>query len=237
MPSMPDKKKNIHAGHRQRMKEEFLSRGLEGLPDHKVLELLLFFAIPQRDVNPLAHDLMEHFGSLSAVFNATHEQLTSVKGMGENTAILIKLVTAIGARYLEDSVDMKNIFTHTRQFRELLAPCFFGARHEMAYLVCLDSKFKLISCKKLSEGDALSTHISNRSVAEAALAANAAVVVLAHNHISGIALPSLEDKLSTKQLFRFLRQMDIRLYDHFIIVDGDLVSMRESGFFEPLEQE
>ena len=95
---MPEK--NIHAGHRKRAKAEFLARGLEGLPDHRVLELLLFYAIPQGDVNPLAHRLLEHFGSLSGVFNATHEQLTAVKGIGENTATLIRLVTAVGGRYL-----------------------------------------------------------------------------------------------------------------------------------------
>ena len=158
---MPEK--NIHAGHRKRAKAEFLTRGLEGLPDHKVLELLLFYAIPQGDVNPLAHQLLDHFGSLSGVFTATHEQLKAVKGVGENTATLIRLVTAVGGRYLQDQVDMKDIFTESWQFRELFAPCFFGARNEMTYLACLDAKHKLIACKKLSEGDALGTEVTARS--------------------------------------------------------------------------
>ena len=230
---MPEK--NIHAGHRQRAKAEFLARGLEGLPDHKVLELLLFYAIPQGDVNPLAHRLLDHFGSLSGVFHATHEQLTAVSGVGDNTATLLRLVTAVGGRYLQDRVNMKDIFTSSWQFRELFAPFFFGARNEMAYLACLDAKNKLIACKKLSEGDALGTDVSARTVVSAALACNAVTVVLAHNHISGIALPSAADKLSTKNMFSVLSNVGIRLFDHYIVAGDDMVSMRESGYFDDLE--
>ncbi len=227
---------SIHTGHRKRMKAEFLVRGLEGLPDHKVLELLLFYAIPQGDVNPLAHRLLEHFGSLSGVFNATHEQLMAVKGVGENTAALLRLVPAVGGRYLQDRVSLDDVFTESWQFRELLTPYFFGARNEMAYLVCLDGKGKLIVCKKLSEGDAVTTEVTPRTILSAALACNAVTVVLAHNHISGIALPSAADKATTRRLYKVLWDVGIHLFDHYIIVDGDMVSMRQSGFFEQLEQ-
>ena len=230
---MPEK--NIHVGHRKRAKAEFLIRGLEGLPDHKVLELLLFYAIPQGDVNPLAHRLLDHFGSLSGVFHATHEQLTEVSGVGDNTATLIRLVTAVAARYMQDQVDMKDVFTHSWQFQQLFSPYFFGVRNEMAYLACLDGKHKLIACKKLSEGDALSTEVTARTVVSAALACNATTVALAHNHISGIALPSEADKLSTRRLYQVLSNVGIRLYDHYIIAGDDMVSMRESGYFETLE--
>ena len=226
--------KNIHTGHRKRAKGEFLARGLEGMPDHKVLELLLFYAIPQGDVNPLAHELLNHFGSLSGVFNATHEQLMAVKGVGENTATLLRLITAVGGRYLQDRVSMKDIYTESWQFRELLAPCFFGARNEMAYLVCLDAKRKLIACKKISEGDAMSTDVSARNIVSAALACNAVYVVLAHNHVSGIALPSAQDRVATKHLHKLLLEVGVRLLDHYIVVDGDMISMRQSGYFEDI---
>lgn len=224
--------KNIHIGHRKRAKEEFLVRGLEGLPDHKVLELVLFYAIPQGDVNPLAHELIERFGSLSGVMNATHEQLMAVKGVGENTATLLRLVPAVGGRYLQDRVSMKEIYTESWQFQELFTSCFFGAQNEMAYLVCLDAKRKLVACKKISEGDAVRTDVSMRKIVAEALACNAVYAVLAHNHLTGIALPSVEDRLTTKRLFRLLHEVDIRLLDHYIIVDGDMVSMRQSGYFE-----
>lgn len=223
--------KNIHAGHRQRVKQEFLARGLEGMADHRVLELLLFFAIPQGDVNPLAHQLIDQFGSLSGVFHATYDQLLSVKGVGENTATLIKLAPAIGGRYLKERTDLTNLYQNAWQFRELLEPEFFGARNEIVYLVCLDGKHKLIARPyKIGEGVADAASITTRKVMETALGCNASVVVLAHNHISGLALPSAEDIMTTRQLAKSLRQVGIQLYDHFIVVDGDMVSMRESGY-------
>ena len=226
-------KKNIHAGHRQRMKREFLVRGLEGMPDHRVLELLLFFAIPQGDVNPLAHALMDRFGSLAGVFHATYDQLLSVKGVGENTAALILLIPALGGRYLQERADLKNIYQTSWQFRDLLEPEFFGARNELVYLICLDGKMKLLSPPKLlGEGIADAASISTRKVMELALACNASAVVLAHNHVSGLAVPSTEDIITTKQLARSLHQVGILLYDHFIVADGDMVSMRESGYFQ-----
>lgn len=225
-------KPNIHAGHRQRVKEEFRIRGLEGMPDHKVLELLLFYAKPQGDVNPLAHALIERFGTLSGVFHATYEQLLNVKGVGENTATLIKLMPAIGGRYLQDRVDLSQVLEETWQFRELLLPYFFGARNEMAYLVCMDGKHKLIACRKLGEGVADAVSLTTRKVMEMALECNASVVVLAHNHVSGLALPSTEDVVTTRQLRKTLCQVGIDLYDHFIVADDEMISMRRSNYFE-----
>lgn len=228
---MPEEK-NIHAGHRKRMKGEFLTRGLEGLPDHKALELLLFYAIPQGDVNPLAHALIDRFGSLSGVFHATYEQLRSVKGVGENTASLILLVPALGGRYLQERADLKGVYRTSWEFRELLEPEFFGARNERIFLVCLDGKMKLLSPPKLlGEGIADAAAVTTRKVMETALACNSSVVVLAHNHISGLAVPSGDDISTTRHLARSLHQVNILLYDHFIVADGDMVSMRESGYF------
>lgn len=229
---MPEEK-NIHTGHRQRMRQEFLARGLEGMPDHKVLELLLSYAIPRGDVNPLAHALIDRFGSLSGVFHATYEQLMSVKGVGEVAAGLLLFIPAVGGRYLQERADLKGIYKSSWQFKELLEPEFFGARNERVYLICLDGKMKLLAPPKcLGEGIADAISISTRKVMEVALACNASVVVLAHNHVSGLALPSADDALTTKQLAKSLKQVGIILYDHFIVADGDVVSMRDSGFFQ-----
>lgn len=227
-----EKEQNIHAGHRQRMKREFIARGLEGMPDHRVLEMLLFFAIPQGDVNPLAHALIDRFGSLTGVFHATYDQLLSVKGVGENTAALILFIPAVGGRYLQGRADLKSVYNTSWQFKELLEPEFFGARNELVYLICLDGKMKLLSPpKRLGEGIADATSISTRKVMETALACNASAVVLAHNHVSGLAVPSTDDIVTTRQLARSLHQVGILLYDHFIVADGDMVSMRDSGYF------
>lgn len=227
---MAEKKKSIHTGHRQRMKEEFLAGGLESWPDHRVLELLLFFSRVQGDTNPLAHALIDKFGSLSGVFHATHEQLMTVKGVGENTATLIQLVLAVAARYLHERTDLNRVYQTSGQFHDLLKNEFLGARNEKVYLVSLDGKFKLIAIHKIGEGIADTASITTRKVMETALSCNASVVVLAHNHTSGLALPSTEDVVTTRHLKKSLFQVGILLYDHFIFVDGDMTSMRDSGY-------
>ena len=224
--------KSIHTGHRQRAKEEFLTRGLAGLADHRVLELLLFYAIPQGDVNPLAHRLVEHFGSLSGVFNAPYEELVKVKGVGANTATLIRLLPAMAARYLEQSGELGGEMNTSWQFQQLLMPLFLGARNEMAYLVCLDGKNKLLTYRMLGEGITDTVTITARKVLEVALSCNASRVVLAHNHVSGIAMYSPADVTVTREVAKLLRQVDIQLMDHYIIANDDMVSMRESGVFE-----
>ena len=154
----------IHIGHRQRARAEFLERGLNGLPDHKVLELLLFYAIPQGDVNPLAHRLVDHFGSLSGVFHATYEQLLEVKGIGPNTAVLLQLIPAASARYMRQNASFDGQIVDMWQLKELLEPYFFGQRDELAYLACMDGKGKLLATKKLGQGVVDAVHIATRKV-------------------------------------------------------------------------
>lgn len=221
----------IHDGHRGRTKEEFLANGLNGLPDHRVLELLLFYAIPRGDVNPLAHRLLDHFGSLPGVFHATHEQLMEVEGVGYNTAVLLRLIPAAAARYLEKNASFEGQIVSSWQFRELLLPLFFGQRSELAYLVCMDGKGKLIATRKLGEGITDAVQITARKVVETALGCNAARVALAHNHVSGVAMWSDADLETTLQLRPLLRQVGVELVDHFIIANDDMVSMADSGLF------
>ena len=220
---------SIHTGHRQRVKEEFLARGLEGMPDHRVLELLLFYAIPQGDVNPLAHALLDHFGSLSGVFHATYEDLLKVKGVGPNTAALIQLIPAIGARYMADRVNLDGQLTGAEDYMEALAPYFFGAREELCYLLCMDGKNKLIACRKVGEGIVDEVPILKRKVMEIALSCNSSKVVLAHNHVSGIAKPSYADISATRELRQLLASVNVNLVDHLVMVDGDMVSLAQSG--------
>jgi DNA repair protein RadC len=222
---------NPHKGHRARLKEEFLSHGLTGMADHKALELLLCFAIPQKDVNGLAHDLYDAFGSLAGVFNATTDQLMSVPGIGEHAACLIKLVPALGGRYQADCSRLGHILDTTERLGEYLKPHFFGERNEVTVVLCLDAKSKVLQCRKLAEGSADSTTLSLRKMLEVALACNASQVVLAHNHISNIAAPSNEDIVVTKMAYDVLQQVDITLRDHLIFAYDDYVSLRDTGVF------
>ena len=222
----------IHAGHRRRTKDEFLANGLNGLPDHRALELLLFYAIPQGDVNPLAHRLIDRFGSLAGVFHATPEQLMEVDGVGHNTAVLIGLVPAVAARYSQVNSSFDGRLVTPWQFRELLLPLFFGQRSELVYLVCMDGKCKLLVTKRLEEGIPDTVQITARKVLETALACRATRVVLAHNHVSGVAIWSDADLNTTLRLKQELREAGIELMDHFIVAGDDMVSMADSGILK-----
>ena len=225
----PGKEPSPHAEHRKRMREEFVRTGAEGMEDHRLLEILLFYAIPQKDVNPLAHRLVEEFGSLSGVFHATYEQLLQVPGVGPNTAVLLRLIPAAAARYMQQTASFEGQIVSLWQLREILEPCFFGQRDELVYLVCMDGKSKVLAVKKLGEGVVDTVLITNRKVMEAALACNASQVVLAHNHVSGVACPSEADISTTLHLEQALETVGIVLVDHLIFAGGDMVSMAESG--------
>lgn len=222
---------SIHDGHRKRMRKEFLLNGLEGFSEHRALELLLFYAIPMEDVNPLAHTLIQEFGSLAGVFDATLEQLVLVPGVGEYTAALIKMIPEMYRAYHRSRSQFKDVVNNTRQIKGLFESYFSGARNEMVYLACMDAKHKLLGVRKLGEGIADAAEITGRKVVEVALALNATMVVLAHNHISGIAIPSREDLVTTRYLYELLLKVGVELYDHVVIADEDMVSMRESGVF------
>lgn len=221
----------IHDGHRDRMKQEFLQGGLSAFSDVRALELLLFYSRLRGDVNPTAHALLDTFGSLAGVLDAEPEQLLTVPGVGENTAILLKLVPALAAKYLASRADSDTIVRTSRDLQAIFAPHFFGAKNEISCLACFDAKLKLLGVRKLSEGTPLGTEIGVRQIATAALSLNATAVVLAHNHPSGLASPSDEDISTTRYVHGVLRSLDITLYDHVILADDDMVSLRDSGYF------
>lgn len=218
----------VHDGHRQRKKEQFLRRGLEGFADHEVLELLLYYAIPRRDTNELAHRLIDRFGTLRGVFDAAPEELRQVDGMGESAALFLQLLPAVGRRALlneKKEVILNSVETVGAFFARLLD----AERREVLYQVCLDAKGKLLSYHRLASGTVSMAPVSVREVVENALRCDASRVVLGHNHPSGVALPSEEDRQITLQIQQALATMSITLVDHIIVADGDFVSMAASG--------
>ena len=221
-----------HDGHRQRLKTEFLARP-DSFPDHKLLELLLFYANPRSDTNPLAHELLDQFGSLAGVLDASPEELQKVKGVGEHAAVLFKTAKELSGRYLTARTGVDDIARNSRDYYALLRPYFFGARNETLCLLCMDGKGKVLGIRRLGEGNVNAVNVTTRLIAEAALALNAAAVVLAHNHVSGIAYPSGDDIATTRSLAPFLAKMGVELLDHLIFVDDDMVSLRDSGYYQP----
>ena len=226
-------KENVHIGHRERLKKRFLAEGLEHFDEHQVLELLLFYCIPRQDTNPIAHALLEHFGSLSQVMEADPTELKKVAGMGEASATFLSLLNAFNRYYQVNRASSLVILNTLEDCGRYLMPFFYGRRNETVYLLCLDAKCKVLCCKEVGEGSVNSAAVPIRRVVEMALGANATSVVLAHNHPSGIALPSDEDYLTTRQLAVALAAVDITLVDHMIMADDEFVSLRQSGKYNP----
>lgn len=222
----------IHDGHREKMRRRFLAIGLEGFADHEALEILLYYAIPRQDTNPIAHALMDRYGSLSAVLAAPVEDLKKVKGIGESAAVLLRLVSQLSQKArLADAAREIGICS-TAQAGAYLLELFSGAAREVLYQLCLDQKGKLLACKRLSEGSANAADLNIRLMMENAILTSATGVILSHNHPSGIALPSQDDFNTTEQARTALKTIGVRLVDHIIVADGDFVSMADSGFFE-----
>ena len=215
----------MHDGHRARVKKRFLEEGLDSFSDIQALELLLYYVIPRVDTNPIAHDLLEHFGSLSQVLEAGVEELQKVKGVGENTAVFLTLIPQIGRFYLVDRTKQASILPTLDSCAQYLLPRFFGRKTETVFLLCLDAKCKLLCCKEVGQGGTNSTGISIRKIVETAIGVNASTVVLAHNHPSGLAVPSPEDIQTTRQIAQALRAVEITLADHIIVADDDYVSI------------
>lgn len=220
----------IHKGHRQRLKTRFLEEGLDNFSDIQVLELVLFYCIPQRDTNPIAHDLLNRFGSLSQVLEAPVEELVKVSGISENAAVLLKLITDVGRYYLVNRSQQFTVLPTLDACANYLVPHFFGRRVETVFLLCLDAKCKVLCCKEVGEGSVNSAGISIRKIVEMALGANATSVVLAHNHPSGVAIPSQEDIQTTRRLAAALHAVEIHLADHIIVADDDHISLVQSGY-------
>ena len=222
---------DVHGGHRARMKQRYLRQGLDGFSDHEALELLLYYAIPRADVNPLAHRLIDHFGSLHAVLDAEVGELTEVAGVGESTALLLRYVRDLNRRYLLDKQEKRPSLAEPEAAGKLFLPYFYGIQEERVYAAFLDDDLRLINCRLLFEGGINYAPLSVRKLVEAALREKATGVILAHNHPAGQAIPSLEDREATLQIRSALEAMEIRLLDHIIVAGEDYISMEECGHF------
>ena len=218
----------LHDGHRQRLIQRFLEEDLDNFEPHNVLELLLFYAIPRKDTNELAHVLMDTFGSLKGVFDAPYEELIKVTGIGPNTAALLKLVPSLTRTYY--SSDARSIILDTSEKSgEYFLPYYIGQTEEVVRLACLDAGGKVISNQILHRGSANAAEVNLRKIVNIALRNNAMGVILAHNHPGGLPLPSEEDVATTKSIREALMPMGILLMDHIIVAGQDYVYMARSG--------
>lgn len=221
---------NMHKNHRNRVKERFLKEGLDAFADHEVLELLLFYAIPQGDTNPLAHRLLEKFSTVNAVFNASVEELCSVPGIQKHTAVLIKLIPRLSAFYTALSAREKKTLRTSQEAGQYVCAKIGLEKKEVFCVICLDSQRNILAFEILEEGTVSQSNIHPRKVVEFAMRHNASSVILAHNHPSGGAYASENDREVTNRLCALLEGMDINVIDHIIAASADsFVSMANSG--------
>lgn len=224
---------SIHKDHRQRVKSRFLKEGLENFDDLHILEMLLFYCVPRKDTNELAHILLSRFGSLPNVLDATRDQLLKVEGIGDGIATFIRFISELEQTCkVRRNLDIQIINSYT-DIQKCLQSRLEAHRNETIYILCMDAKRKVLCVEKVGEGSVNSANVPIRKIVEVALGVNAVSVVLAHNHPGGMAMPSPEDIRTTKVVATALRLVDVELADHVIVADGDFVSLHQSGAYMP----
>ena len=225
-----NKTQNPHIHHRQRLKRRFSENGLSSFEDHNVLELLLFFAIPNKDTNVTAHRLLDRFLTISGVFDASPEELMQVNGIGEHAATLIKLIPQLAKRYVSDRNTVSTEKLTYEQVGEYFKAEFTGDSREGVVGLLLDNALNIISCERFAEGNINSAALSFRDIAEKVISRKASYVILAHNHPKGLPLASFEDMETTRRLKGLFSQIEVELIDHFIIAEGRCSSIDREHF-------
>lgn len=226
--------KNIHAGHRKRMKAQFREHGLEAFTDIQALEMLLFYAFPQKDTNPVAHALLERFGSYRRVMEANVDDLLGTKGVGEHAALLISLVVELNRRYLKclrNPSEKRTVLKSVDDYCDYARDLFRYRTTEEVYMVCMNGDRRVQSEHLLATGDVSSVGFPLRKMVEIVLRESAVYVLLTHNHIADIAVPSTADITSTAQVYRLFHALGVMVVDHIVVSDDECVSMRDSKAF------
>lgn len=232
-------KKNIHKGHRERVKERFLRDGLSGFEKHNVLELLLFYSIPQRDTNPIAHALIDRFGSLKGVFNASFEELCTVDGISEHTATLIKLIPSVWS-VVASEVDKTECYDSVSKLGKLLIRKYVGISVETVFLVLLDNSWHIIDIVNLGVGSVNEVRFDIRKIVDCCVKKNAAMVLLSHNHPNGVLVPSNEDLVTTKELATAFGAIHIPFLEHLLIAENKfdcLLAKTEGVLWQKMNKE
>ncbi len=224
---------NLHKNHRMRVRKKFLDNGLDGFEMHESLEFLLFYCVPYKNTSELAHQLLDAFGSLSAVFDAPFDALCKF-GLTETQASYLKLMPEISRLYIDDKHNNSyKIFNYDIAGENILNK-FIGRETEQNLLLLLDAKGKELYCGIVSKGSVSDATLPVRKIVDFALRYNSKFAIIAHNHPSGIALPSREDIAATKNVKSALNLIGVKLIDHFIVADNDYVSLAQSNLSDDL---
>ncbi|MCR6546180.1 RadC family protein [Dehalobacterium formicoaceticum] len=222
-------KENSHKEHRKRVKNRFLVEGLDAFDDHQVLELLLFFSVPLKDTNELAHQLIKRYGSLSGVFEADPSDLATNDGIGEHSAALLSLIPSVTRRYMKDRWGERPLLNSTTKAGEYVTSLCAGKNYEVFYVICLDAQCRVIFPALAHEGTINQAPVYPRIIVETALRHKAHSVILAHNHPGGSSNPSKQDIEVTQNITAALKSISIQVVDHIIAAGENFTSFAEKG--------
>lgn len=219
----------MHEGHRERIKNKYLVEGIDGFHDHEILELALYYAIPRKNTNEIAHSLLEKFGSVSAIFDAPLNILKEVKGMGESSSLFLKLIPDLARVYMDSISSHKGKIMDIKQACDKISLKFIGRSEEVVALMLFDAKGKMLYNGVINKGTVNAVDLYARKIVEMIVLYNASAGLIAHNHPSGLALPSQDDLESTIKLKSIFQNMGVKFIDHIIVADGDYVSLGASN--------
>ena len=208
---------NVHGVHRDRMRSRHLQEGPDGFADHELLEMLLYGCIPRGDTNPVAHLLLKEFGSLSNLLESDAHEIAKTEGVGLKSAIFLTQLHEVIRRYEREKLGSKPELTSIARCVEYCRQLLSHYSTERFYIICTDSRRRVIHVAKLAEGTVGSVFVSNRQAVEVALRYKSAGVIFCHNHPGGRVTPSNADLTLTVSLKKILDSLGVRVLDHIII--------------------
>ena len=218
-----------YIGHRKRLRERFRRAGAQGMHDYELLELLLTYAIPRRDVKPIAKELLGRFKGITGVMNASQEELESVEGMGPISAMLIRLVKELFGLYMAERMEGRDLLASPQAVVDFARVKLAGLSHEAFMVIYLNTKNEVIEYEVVHEGTVDRAIIYPRRIIESALSHHASGLILVHNHPSGYPEPSEDDRRLTRSIYEVAHTIDIRVLDHIIVGRNGYFSFREGG--------
>ncbi len=219
---------NTHKGHRERMRKRYLATGFDSFQDHEVLEMILYNCYTRINTNDIAHNLIEAFGSLSAVLEAPVDSLKKA-GLSERVAVYLRMIPDIARVYLDDRNNSREKIISLDTIGDYFVSKFIGRIDESVILLLMDAKCKELFCGVVATGSSCGSDVPIRSIVDLAMRYNATNAAIAHNHPSGVALPSRNDIKATDALYSTLSLVGVRLVDHIIVADNDYISLRDSA--------
>jgi DNA repair protein RadC len=218
-----------HTGHRQRLRERFITSKKGGLPDYEIMEILLFATHPRGDVKPLAKELIAKFGSFAKVINASPEELLTIKGINESAIAQLRVVQEAAERLLKDDIIDKPILQSWKALLDYCRASMGHLKNEQFRILFLNRKNMLMADDLQEAGTVDQTPVYPREVVKRALYLEASAVILVHNHPSGDTTPSKADISMTKQIQQALAPIGVILHDHVIVSSKGHYSFKSNG--------